>query len=177
MRNRVEALPPRRVLRRELTRALSSAALDMPVGCSPIGLLALCWLGMVGYYNFRSQSVGSTRHVRLLERWGRRYSDRGLGDHKERKWAVSGFVFSRMEMASTICPRDCPLALAWRERRMRRFDRKWSISSLRQISIVLEYSTQHTADEPVRYQPLNAQTCYSFCQGNLFRDLLKYRPS
>ena len=36
---------------------------------------------------------------------------------------------SRMETASTICPRDCPLALAWRERRMRRFERSWSSSS------------------------------------------------
>src|SRR6266404_9579825 len=32
-------------------------------------------------------------------------------------------------MASTICPRECPCSLKWRERRMRRFDRKWSISS------------------------------------------------
>jgi hypothetical protein len=35
----------------------------------------------------------------------------------------------RVETASTICPRDCPLALAWRERRMRRFERSWSSSS------------------------------------------------
>jgi len=36
---------------------------------------------------------------------------------------------SRIEMASTICPRECPCSLKLRERRMRRFDRKWSISS------------------------------------------------
>jgi hypothetical protein len=36
---------------------------------------------------------------------------------------------SRIEMASTIWPRDCPLGLACREGRMRRFDRRWSISS------------------------------------------------
>jgi len=34
-----------------------------------------------------------------------------------------------MEMASMICPRECLCSLKWRERRMRRFDRRWSISS------------------------------------------------
>ena len=38
-------------------------------------------------------------------------------------------VFLRMETDRRFVLRDCPLALAWRERRMRRFERSWSSSS------------------------------------------------